>query len=85
MPQTRRPNARRAIPSCRPPALTGRFRHPCTTPAPFDHASCSRFEGSVMYELHRARALRAVLPQPELEDGRIQLLATMLGSLGVQT
>jgi len=33
----------------------------------------------------QGRAFRAVLPQPELEDGRIQLLATMLGSLGVQT
>ena len=32
-----------------------------------------------------AALIRAVLPQPELEDGRIQLLATMLGSLGVQT
>ena len=32
-----------------------------------------------------AALIRAVLPQPELEDGRIQLLATMLGTLGVQT
>ena len=32
-----------------------------------------------------AALIRAVLPQPELEDGRIQLLATMLGKLGVQT